>query len=40
VCRPALRERIGSAGAWIMPPLMIGVGAYVLLDTATDVLIR
>ncbi len=40
VTRPALRERIGSAGAWIMPPLMIGIGAYVLLDTATDVLIR
>ena len=40
VSRPALRDRIGSAGAWIMPPLMIGIGAYVLLDTASDVLIR
>jgi len=39
VARPALRDAIGSAGAWIMPLLMICVGIYVLLDTASDLLV-
>jgi len=37
VSRPALRTRVGWLGERLMPWLMIGVGIYVLADSATDV---
>jgi len=37
--RRSLAVRIEQRGAWIVPWVMIAVGAYILFDTATDTLV-
>jgi cadmium resistance protein CadD (predicted permease) len=35
---PLLRRLIASLERWLVPALLIGIGLYILADTATDTL--
>lgn len=34
---PLLRARIGRVGPYLLPPILLIIGAYIFLDTATDI---